>query len=161
MDRKVFAGISAGSLALAVVAIITLSQFNIAILPVIPYETAYAGPVEIGQPFDLKINQTANFQSSGIVIKLANITEDSRCPSDVTCIWEGQVSALVNFSDGKSSGNFTLTLRGSGNADNSSSKAVNGYLLRLVDVQPYPTSKQKISRQTILPDSSFQRMKGK
>jgi len=109
------------------------------------YENAYAASVEIGQPFDLKIGQTAYFESSGITIRFANITEDSRCPSDVTCIWEGQVSTLVSFSDSKSSSNFTLTLRGSGSADNSSKKAFNGYELRLVDVQPYPTSKQKIS----------------
>ncbi|HEX2614659.1 MAG TPA: hypothetical protein VHL10_04140, partial [Nitrososphaera sp.] len=76
------------------------------------------------------------------------MTEDSRCPSDVTCIWEGQVSVLVDLtsaSDGKSFGNFTLTIRGSGSTDNSSAMTVNGYSLRLVDVQPYPVSTQKIS----------------
>lgn len=126
------------------IAILLLPQFNTAI-PTMSYESAYpAVSVEIGQPFDLKINQSAYFQSSELAIKFVNITEDSRCPSDVTCVWEGQASALVSFSGGKSAGNFTLTVRGSGNTD-LSSKAVNGYLLRLVDVQPYPTSKQKIS----------------
>jgi len=128
------------------IATLLLPQFN-AVIPTMSYESAYpAVPVEIGQPFDLKINQSAYFQSSELAIKFVNITEDSRCPSDVTCVWEGQASVLVSFnaSGGKSAGNFTLTIRGSGSAD-LSTKAVNGYLLRLVDVQPYPTSKQKIS----------------
>jgi hypothetical protein len=106
-------------------------------------------PIEIGQPFDLGVNQTAYLQPADLVIKFVNVTEDSRCPSDVTCIWEGQVSVLVDLtgaSDGKSFGNFTLTIRGAGGAgDNSSARTVDGYLLRLVDVQPYPVSTQKIS----------------
>jgi hypothetical protein len=137
------------ALALIIIPALLLSQFNTAILPAI-YEDAYAQvPVEIGQPFDLGVNQTAYLQSAQLVVKFVNVTEDSRCPSDVTCIWEGQVSVLVdltNASDGKSLGNLTLTSRGAGGAgDNSSAKTVNGYLLRLVDVQPYPVSTQKIS----------------
>jgi hypothetical protein len=126
-----------------------LSQFNTAILPA-TYEDAYAQvPIEIAQPFDLRVNQTAYLQSAELVLKFVKVTEDSRCPSDVTCIWEGQVSILVGLasaSDGKSFGNFTLTSRGAGGAAYElSAKAVNGYSLRLVDVHPYPVSTQKIS----------------
>ena len=145
MDHKDYGGISRlGLSALIIIPVLLLS--HAAILPTIN-ESAYAAtPVEIGQPFDLKVDQTADLQSAGLVIKFVNVTEDSRCPSDVTCIWEGQVSVLVDLTsaDGKSFGNFTLTITG-GAADNSSAKAVNGYLLRLVDVQPYPKSTQKIS----------------
>jgi hypothetical protein len=127
--------------------ILVLLLSHTAILPTINESAYAAAPVEIGQPFDLKVNQTAYLQSAELVVKFVNVTEDSRCPSDVTCIWEGQVSVLVdltNASDSKSFGNFTLTIRG-GAADNSSAKSVNGYLLRLADVQPYPVSTQKIS----------------
>jgi hypothetical protein len=145
LDHKDYGDISRlGLLALIIIPVLLLS--HTAILPTINESAYAAAPVEIGQPFDLKVDQTAYLQSADLVIKFVNVTEDSRCPSDVTCIWEGQVSVLVDLTgaDGKSFGNFTLTIRG-GAADNSSAKAVNGYLLRLVDVQPYPKSTQKIS----------------
>jgi hypothetical protein len=61
--------------------------------------------------------------------------EDSRCPLDVTCVWEGKVTAMIqvqtqtekiseNFSPG-----FTLSFA--------------PYNITLVDVLPHPTSTEK------------------
>jgi hypothetical protein len=36
--------------------------------------------------FQLKINQTA-LEPENVTVKFLNVTGDSRCPSDVTCIW--------------------------------------------------------------------------
>ncbi|HEX6562438.1 MAG TPA: hypothetical protein VF016_10485, partial [Nitrososphaera sp.] len=60
-------------------------------------------PAELDKPFKLKIGQRAALDSEKITISLLNVTEDSRCPSDVVCIWQGQasirVSAEVNGTD--------------------------------------------------------------
>jgi hypothetical protein len=107
---------------------------------------AYASDImaEIGQPFSLGFNQTANVQDADIDLRFTDVT-DSRCPSDVVCIWEGQVSILVDIQDSKDGlVQFNLTLRGSPEAPNT--RSFGNYSITLVDVQPYPVSTQQISQ---------------
>ncbi len=90
----------------------------------------------------LMINQNLTIESEGLSIKLLKVTEDSRCPSDVTCIWAGQVGVLVNVSqNGKDLGNINLIL---GPDKGLAEKKIDGYLIRLVEVAPYPISTKKI-----------------
>ena len=62
--------------------------------------------------------------------------EDSRCPSDVTCIWEGKVSAMIHISNqthkigGPLEISYPVTY-------------VSPYTITLVDVKPHPTSTEK------------------
>lgn len=62
--------------------------------------------------------------------------EDSRCPSDVTCIWEGKVSAMIRIS------NATLDIGGSREIGNVA-KYFPPYVITLTDIQPYPISTEK------------------
>lgn len=43
----------------------------------------------------LNIGNTKNFDSKGI--KFIRVTEDSRCPKGVECIWPGEVKAIIGF----------------------------------------------------------------
>jgi hypothetical protein len=62
--------------------------------------------------------------------------EDSRCPSDVTCIWEGKVSAMIHISNqthkigGPLEISYPVTY-------------ISPYTITLVDVKPYPISTEK------------------
>lgn len=90
----------------------------------------------------LMINQNLTIESEGLSVKLLKITEDSRCPSDVTCIWAGQVGVLIDVSqNGKDLGNINLIL---GPDKKLAEKKINGYLIRLVEVSPFPISTKKI-----------------
>ena len=63
---------------------------------------------KLGEQFQLKVNQIAILKSDNIEIKFLNVTNDSRCPSDVTCVWEGEVKISVNVVKDKNPlGNFT------------------------------------------------------
>ena len=62
--------------------------------------------------------------------------EDSRCPSDVTCIWEGKVSAMIRVS------NSTLDIGGP-QPIGFVQKSFPPYLITLKDIQPYPVSTEK------------------
>jgi hypothetical protein len=108
-----------------------------------------AGPVGQGclrfryhgrsRPVNLGYNQTVNVQDVNMRFSDVN---DSRCPSDVICIWEGRVSILVGLQD--SSGNLyqlNLSLRGSREAP--STRSFGNYSIRLVEVQPYPVSTEQ------------------
>lgn len=117
---------------------------------------AYASDImaEIGQPFSLGFNQTA--QVKDVDVRFTDVI-DSRCPSDVVCIWEGRVSILVHLQDSSGSiEQFTLTLRGSPEAP--STRSFGNYSIRLVDVQPYPVSTEQTSQSdyvaTLVLDSS-------
>ncbi len=95
----------------------------------------------LGYPFQLQINQSALLQSKDIRIQFLNVTEDSRCPSGVTCIWQGQVKASIGISKGSQSiGNFTLGLT----PDKTMAlKSFDNYFVQLIDIKPYPVSTNK------------------
>jgi hypothetical protein len=101
-----------------------------------------SSPVINETQIQLKVNQT--IESDNIKIKFLNVTEDSRCPTGVTCIWEGQVKIAVNIiKNDKNLGNFVLTSR-SGQPD-MAIQTFDGRSIQVVKVNPYPTSGRKIS----------------
>ena len=95
----------------------------------------------VGQnQFQLKVNQTASLESDTIKVKFLNVTSDSRCPTDVTCVWEGEAKIVVNIiKDGQDLGNFNLTSRAGQN-----NKAFDGHQIQVTKIEPSPTSGKKI-----------------
>ncbi len=96
-----------------------------------------------GVPFQLKINQTTSLESNAIKITFLNVTSDSRCPSDVTCIWQGEAKIFVNIiKDNNDLGNFNLTSRAG--AQDLAIQSFDGHSIQLVTIDPYPSSKKQI-----------------
>ncbi len=52
----------------------------------------------LGQEFSLSIGQSIVITGEDLRIEFLEISEDSRCAKDVTCIWEGRVIAAVEIS---------------------------------------------------------------
>jgi len=102
----------------------------------------------LDQPFNLGINGQATLEQSDLSLHFINVTEDSRCPSDVVCVWAGQVSVLIEIKslEGAAKGNFTLTsMAGSGEKDSVTIEAGGkSYEIKLQGVQPYPVSTKPI-----------------
>ncbi|MFC2018832.1 hypothetical protein ACFLU4_02595 [Chloroflexota bacterium] len=97
-----------------------------------------AGP---GEEFSLRIGQTARITGEDLKINFQEVTEDSRCPRDVTCIWAGQASCIVRLTHNNSS--YTMTLTEPGIAEQYTRENYNGYQLAF-RVQPYPREGEKI-----------------
>jgi hypothetical protein len=57
--------------------------------------------VQLGQEFDLKINQETTIKSEGLAIAFESVLEDDRCPEDVNCIWAGNAKIKVRLSKEK------------------------------------------------------------
>jgi len=76
--------------------------------------------------------------------------EDSRCPLDVTCIWEGKVTAtiLVQNQTHKISKNFDV---------GSTLFSISPYNVTLIDVIPHPISNEKPDYVAILAITKFSR----
>ncbi len=57
----------------------------------------------LGEEFSLRIGQSVAITGEDLEIRFVEVSEDSRCPKDVTCVWEGRVSTVVEIStDGSS-----------------------------------------------------------
>ncbi len=101
-------------------------------------------PITLAYPFKLSVNQTAYLAPADMIFHFVNVTEDSRCPSDVQCIWAGQVSILIEYSrasTGEELGSLALTLMGS---SGKASAVIEGYLVKLARVDPYPVSTMQV-----------------
>ncbi|MGI0060521.1 MAG: hypothetical protein ACREBJ_12220, partial [Nitrosotalea sp.] len=92
--------------------------------------------------FQLKVNQTAS-EPDNINVKFLNVTEDSRCPTGVTCIWQGKSTIIVNvIKNNQNLGNSSLT---SGLGENNATVTIpGGYSLQVLQIEPYPTNGTKI-----------------
>ncbi|MCI0558257.1 MAG: hypothetical protein MN733_07155 [Nitrososphaera sp.] len=92
---------------------------------------------QLDEPFILKAGQTAYLQSENILLKFVEVSEDSRCPSDVVCVWAGRVTATVQVQKG--SGPLqTLNLTSEGGIE--VVEEFNGYEVSLMKLDPYPKS---------------------
>lgn len=70
----------------------------------------------------------------GAVLTFVELVEDSRCPADAMCIWQGQ--AVLRFDlDGQ---RFKATYTG----PDGDVPVVDGWAIQVLDVQPYPLASQ-------------------
>jgi hypothetical protein len=51
----------------------------------------------VGKEFILKPGRTATISDAGLKLKLEKVTDDSRCPVDVTCVWAGDAVAVIRL----------------------------------------------------------------
>ena len=98
----------------------------------------------LGKSFTLKAGQEVTLDGERLRIKFAAVEGDSRCPSDVTCIWAGNAAVRFEVSTrGKDSESLTLNTTGNGSFPGEA--LYHGYKLQLVGLNPYPRSTQKIA----------------
>jgi hypothetical protein len=100
-------------------------------------------PGGLTQPTELAPGQTARV--SALSVTFEGVTSDSRCPTDVVCVWEGDAVARLTLTH-PSSGTETKELHTSG----SGSRSVNfgGIVIELVRLDPAPRSAQPIPPQS-------------
>ena len=93
---------------------------------------------EWNSPFSLQLNQTAQIPLYDIQIIFSKILEDSRCPSDVQCVWEGDVRIQMDILEQEQkmkSVDFSL-----GANDITRMYLLDKFYLELIQIEPYPTS---------------------
>ncbi len=85
-----------------------------------------------------------NFRAAEFLIEFVGVVEDSRCPKEVMCVWEGQAVTLIRVIDveGRSSAEQNLTLRAG--HPGLASATVGLLNLTLLSVEPYPGSEVDI-----------------
>ena len=89
------------------------------------------------------INKTAKIPNSKINLEFKNIVEDSRCPIDATCVWEGIAIVYVNVNSGKQTEDFQVATRDFQPKSANKSFSFSGYRFTLTDLKPYPGGKEE------------------
>ena len=51
----------------------------------------------LGTEFDLRLGQSARIGDSGVTLVFQSVVEDSRCPTGVVCVWEGNGRVALGF----------------------------------------------------------------
>lgn len=68
-------------------------------LPILLMTACAKQTVDLNTEFTLDFNETVDVEVEGEKwkIKFIELVEESRCPPDVTCIWEGQVAVKIQI----------------------------------------------------------------
>lgn len=74
--------------------------------------TTPVNSAKLGQEFQLAFGQTVSFSDADLKITFKELIEDSRCPSDVVCIWAGRASCLMEITIGKETNQTVFTQPG-------------------------------------------------
>jgi len=104
-----------------------------------------AGEVKanLGQEFSLSMGQTASIQDEALKLKFLEVISDSRCPKDVTCVWQGQASCLVEITYLESL--YKVTLVQPGLPEEPSQIDFKEYVIKF-DLTPYPEAGKEIKK---------------
>lgn len=96
---------------------------------------------EIDTEISLYIGESVIINDHGITLKFVDVLDDSRCPSDVVCVWEGTVSLMINIQySNQDLGNFILNLT------NLHKASFMGYYVKFKALEPYPISTETIPK---------------
>jgi len=98
---------------------------------------------DLGEEFSLSLGQTAAIKGQDLQITFEDVIEDSRCPSDVTCIWAGRASCIIKLVEVSSQ--YRMVLTEPGLTDELTSQTYRQYQLSF-RLRPYPVAGQPIPR---------------
>lgn len=98
------------------------------------------GP-HLGAPFRVRHGETVTLTDADLDVEFLSVEQDSRCPTGVVCVWEGQAVIVVRVAKTGTPGEkVQLTLR-AGHPDLASAEVL-GYRVTVTDVQPHPVGGQ-------------------
>jgi hypothetical protein len=60
---------------------------------------ASAPEVKVGEDFDLALGQSVRIAGKTLHVHFAKVIEDSRCPMNARCVWEGNAKIAVQLGD--------------------------------------------------------------
>lgn len=114
-------------------------------IPTLPVATSIEAPLD--QPFALGVTTEARLDQGVLSLQLLDILEDSRCPSQVTCAWAGQLRLLIGLkvNDQQVAG-FELNTNPPLKMD---TVIYGGYTIQLLGAEPYP----ELPEQSIPPEA--------
>ena len=104
-----------------------------------------SAPIEVSQSGEitLKAGESKMIKDSGITITFKSVSQDSRCPEGVNCVWAGVATVEIEVT-GRATRPLTLQLSTMDNESKGYKTYVNysGYNISLIDLTPETTSQK-------------------
>jgi hypothetical protein len=92
----------------------------------------------LNQEIQLAPAERASFGPQALEVEFVRVVEDSRCPTDATCVWAGEVKVELSIRSGAGAASTHEVIAGQF-AD------ISDYRVFVLQVQPQPISTRKIS----------------
>ncbi len=96
---------------------------------------------ELGQEVELKLGQNVFIEDEQIKFKFTEVVGDSRCPTGATCIWQGEVTCILEITYLDES--YTKTIVQPGLTQQYSKDVFQEYVINF-NVLPYPELDKEI-----------------
>lgn len=96
-------------------------------------------PASLDRPFVLQVGGSATLEG-GLWITFGSVMEDSRCPTDVQCVWEGNAEIAIEVGTADEP---AVLLRLNTNTGFATEATFRSYTISLIDLQPYPSTAPK------------------
>ena len=97
------------------------------------------GP-SMGEAFRLTVGESASIEEADLALLFVDVTGDSRCPRDVTCIVAGEAVVVIDATTSEES--ETLTFRvPPGNGD---TREFSGLRIEILGLEPQTDSRRRI-----------------
>jgi hypothetical protein len=97
----------------------------------------------LGDSFSLAVGQSASIDGEDLAIRFIDVIADSRCPSGVVCIWQGEVACLVEITYSGTGQQKVLNYPG---LTQEPSEAQFGSYQFTFSVDPYPEAGKEIQK---------------
>ncbi|OGO06412.1 MAG: hypothetical protein A2Y92_02645 [Chloroflexi bacterium RBG_13_57_8] len=110
----------------------------------------------IGEKFMLSIGQSASIKGENLVVRFVEVVGDSRCPQDVTCIWAGEATSLIEITFSGNTYQKALTQPGLTEPPQTDFQ---NYLI-MFDLQPYPRANVTTEKKDYRLQLEFQKKSG-
>ena len=118
------------------------------VLPLVFLAACASGGVDsptapaVNEEFTLRPGQTAAVSGTPLRITFESVRDDSRCPTDVTCIWEGDATVVLRVA--VDSEQAVKELHTSEGGERSRKAPAGGFVISLERLDPAPLSTQPI-----------------
>jgi hypothetical protein len=97
------------------------------------------GAHRFGETFSTPAGGKMEMVEEKIIVSFKELLEDSRCPKQVTCVWQGAATVrLVAMVQGNQPNQHDFQLATA--PESARSAAYEGYRIELIDVEPHPQS---------------------
>ncbi|HKR59856.1 MAG TPA: hypothetical protein VJS64_08965 [Pyrinomonadaceae bacterium] len=97
---------------------------------------------KVGQEFSIKVGEQVNLEGADLALKFVGVPQDSRCPSNVNCVWAGNAEVAVELVHNKCTSALTLNTH---SRPPGGEGKVGSFSVKLVKLDPYPHTEKKIS----------------
>jgi len=94
--------------------------------------------MSLDEPFALPAGESVMVAGTELRLTFTQVTEDSRCPTDVDCVWAGRAVVEMEVQLGAAAAQTIIFDTDTSGAELLNTVQVNGYTIHLQSLDPYP-----------------------